>query len=42
MSIAQSQKNNSYTCSLFVNPTPYGELLMDRGFHQDCMLTGAR
>lgn len=40
MSIAQRQKNNSYTCSLFVSPAPYGELLMDRGFHRDCLLTG--
>lgn len=26
VSIAQSRKNNGYTCSLFVNPAPYGEL----------------
>lgn len=32
MSIAQRQKNNSYTCSLFVSPAADGELLMDRGF----------
>lgn len=37
-SIAQRQKNNSYTCSLFVSPLLV-ELLMDRGSHQDCLLT---
>lgn len=42
MSIARSQKNNSYTCSLFVNPTPYGELLMDGGFYWAHVLTRAR
>lgn len=41
VSIARSQKNNSYTCSLFVHLTPYGKLLMDGGFHQHCLLTGA-
>lgn len=39
MSIAQRQRNNSCTCSLFVSPAPHGELLMDRGFQRPC-LTG--